>query len=276
MSVEYFSKKYEGLSDYEQKCYPSSSNVQVFKYCDNPPSYEIRASFEDVKGLIEKLGAPQHFNRVYCLRICSGAMFIDKSDKSFKRFKNYTVEQFGLVIEPELQKRGGVDAGYTSLKESDYLCLPLYWNERPDYRVQVWRSRVFACPITAIQTSPSKPLVSNLPLIMCLEERWHPYRGKRRSLTWLEHRYRSSETFEEFRRDALSILGDGRRRRRQKLYDDPDEFYRQLLIAYKKAAKGGNKDPSQPDVAFEMKPSISIRTLQYRLKEHGISWPPQR
>jgi hypothetical protein len=279
MSVDYFYKSLankEGL-DYDNRCYPGTSNIQVFKYCDEPPSYEIRASFDGIRGLLEELEAPRHFNRVYCLRICSAAMFVDKSDRSFKRFKDYTVEQFGLLIEPDLQKRSGIDAGYTSLKSADYLCLPVYWNESPSYRIQVWRSRVFACPITDIQTTPSKPLGQNLPLVMYLEERWHPYRGKSRSLKWLEHRYRSSKTIEQFRRDTLLILGDVKRGGRQKqIYPDPDKFYQDLRKAYEKVAKRSKKEPSQIEVALEMEQELSLKTFQTRLNDYEISWPLKR
>jgi hypothetical protein len=275
MSVIYFHSRGKNVPDYEQKCYPGTSDIQVFKYRDNPPSYEIRASFEGVRNLIEALESPRHANRIYCMRICSGAMFIDKSDKSFRRFKNYTVEQFGLLIEPTLQKRGGVDAGYTSLKESDYLCLPLYWNENPDYRIQVWRTRIFACSTADIQTSPSKPLGPTLPLVMYLEERWHPYRGKRRSLTWLEHLNRNNKVIEQFRRDALLILGNVKRSGRRKLYANPEVFYQEMLRAYNEVGKRAEKDPSQEEVAEEMKPELSVRTFRQRLNQHEISWPPK-
>src|SRR5918911_2327060 len=275
MPINYFYESFENKEslDYERRCYPSASNIQVFKYRDNPSSYEIRASFKGIRGLIEEIKAPHHFNRIYCLRICSGAMFIDKSDKSFKRFMNYTVEQLGLLIEPELQKRGGVDAGYTLLEASDYLCLPIYWNERPDYRVQVWRTRIFDCPLADFHTSPSDPLGPTRPLYLYLEERWHPNTGKQRSLIWFSHRCKKGKKIDQFRRDALLILGDSKGLGRPKKYGNRNDFIRELKKAYEQVAISGMKDPTQPQVAEEME--ISLLTFQRYLGEYNIPWPPR-
>jgi hypothetical protein len=275
MPVDYFYKTLEGKEgfDYQNKCYPSPSNIQVFKYRDDPISYEIKAGFEGVSSLIETLRAPHHFNRIYCLRIFSGAMSVPKSDESFKRFMGYTVEQFGLLMVPEFGIRGGADAGHTILKKSNYLCLPLYWSERPGYRVQVWRTRIFDCPLSKFPTSLSSPLGPDRWINLYMEERWHPNTGKKRSLTWYEHRCKSGGKIEQFRKDALLILGDPIRTGRPKIHADPNIFLLEVRRKYEEIAESCKKDPTAPDVAFEME--VTLPTFNRRLKEYGIPWPPR-
>lgn len=186
----------------------------------------------------------------------------------------YTVEQFGLLLEPELQRRGDVAAGYTSLKESNYLCLPLYWSERPDYRVQVWRTRIFDCPLVNFPTSLSSLFGPARPVNMYMEECWHPNIGKERSLTWFEHRYRVGQKIDQFRKDALLILGDPKRIGRSKKYGSRNDFILDLKEAYEKVLGISGDDPTQLEVASEMKIEITLLTFQRRLKEHGIPWPP--
>lgn len=273
MPVEYFYKKDEGLFDYKERCYPNLSDIRVFRYRDEPPSYEIRAEFEGVRDLLEELKAPSHVNRIYCLRIYDGAMFIPKADRSHKRFINYTVEQFGLLMVPELKERGGFETGYTSLKASNYLCVPIYWNERPDYRVQVWRTRVFNCPRANFLTSISNPFGPSRPFCMYLEERWHPNIGKQRSLTWVEHRSREGKEIDQFRKDALLILGEPRRAGRKRAYTDPGRFIQDLKEAYEEIAHSGINDPTQHQVAFAL--GIASMTLKRYLDRYGIPWPPR-
>jgi hypothetical protein len=260
----------EAPLDFEQRCYPNASDIKVFRYRDSPPAYQIWGGFDGVKQLIEELGAPNHVNKIYCVRLSSAEEFFKAGSLPSKRFLNYSVERFGLRIEafPEVESKGRVQP---LIKDSTlYLTQPSYWYERSDYLIQVWRIRVFASPVDSIHTSLSNPLTSTKPLRMYFEECWHPNRGKARSLHWLKSRNSNSES-DRFKEDALRILDGVKRKGRPpgtKKLIVPDEF----IIRYEKACKEIKRTGqlNQDLVAYEM--GISTSTLYRRLKDHHLSW----
>lgn len=261
----------EEKADFEQRCYPSTSDIQVYRYLDKPPAYEIRAGYEGVRGLLEDLQAPSQFNKIYCVKLSSAEEFFKKGKLPSKRFLNYAIERFGLKI----RVRG--DVKNPIIPDSlIYVSQPSYWTETSDYLVQVWRTRIFALPVERIVTSLSKPLSLPKPLEIYFEETWHPTRGKARSLHWIYNRHRNNSKIEQFKRDALCILDGipqlGRPRGPVK-YSNPDEFIHTYEQVYRTLAKNNEDKVGQELVASKM--GISVSTLQRRLKGKKRSDPPQ-
>lgn len=256
----------------EDRCYPDVSDILVLRYRDNPPAYAIKARFEGISELIRELGSPHAVNRIYCVRFSRVDELLTTPDLH-TRFKNYSVERFGLNI--------GIFASVNKLKplirdSAGFISQPSYWHERPNYLIQVWRTRVYASPISNIRTSLDKPLGVPNPFEMYLEERWHPTRGKDRYLHWLEHRHRNNSKVDQFRRDALLILQGARKRGRPlgtKAYNTREQFLLDYVEAYSTVARRTMGKPTQYLVVLEME--ISVSALQRFLKEFDVPWPPE-
>jgi hypothetical protein len=184
---------------------------------------------------------------------------------------NYCVEKFGLRIEPfpVRNRKGKLTAPLG--KASNFLIPPIYWSERSDYVIQVWRTRIFACPVTDVRPSLSKP-VSDRHWAMYLEESWHPNKGKARSLHWSEPRNHRISAVDQFKKDALRIL-DGAKQGRPlgtKKFSSKEEFIPKYREAYLKARRRG-ENGRQP-VADEL--GISLSTLNRRLVDHDLTFTP--
>jgi hypothetical protein len=231
------------------------------------------AGFDGARQLIEELGAPHYDNAIYCVRLDSAEGMVKTGRLPSKSFSNYTIERFGLRIESYRTARSKGESQSLISDSSQYLCQPTYWRERPDYIVQVWRTRIFACPVTDIQTSLSNPLTPPRFLRMYFEECWHPNRGKARSLHWLEPRDRSKSKVDQFKKDALIILDGAKKLGRPpgtKKFDSPDEFILKYKEAYLKVNRVATPTPEL--VANEM--GISQSTLYRRRIKYHSSWPP--
>jgi len=261
------------LLDFEQRCYPNSSNIKVFRYRDNPPAYQMLAGFDGARQLIEGLGAPHYDNAIYCVRLDSAEGMVKTGRSPSRRFSNYTIERFGLRIESYRTARSKGESQSLISNSSQYLCQPTYWRERPDYIVQVWRTRIFACSVTDLHASLSNPLTPPRFLRMYFEECWHPNRGKARSLHWLEPRDSSSSKIDQFKKDALRILDGVKRIGRPpgtKKLKFKDEFILKYEKAYLKVRQTGTI--TQELVADEME--ISTSTFYRRINKYKLSWPP--
>jgi hypothetical protein len=265
----------DGVDDgLEERCYPSASDILVFRYRDDPPAYAIKARFAGISELLKELRAPDDANRIYCVKF-SGVEEVLKTGDLPPRFKNYSVERVGLNIGTLTRLAGGGKLKPFIRDSKLFISQPSYWHERPNFLIQVWRTRVFACPVTQLQTDLSHPLSFIRPLSMYLEERWYPTRGKDRYLHWAVHHQRNNSRIEQFRRDAVQILeGGGKlgRPKGTKIHNSREEFIREYGAAYSKSAQGGEGEPSQVSVASVME--ISVSTLQRRLREFSITWPP--
>jgi hypothetical protein len=260
--------------DFEQRCYPDATDIKVFRYRDDPPAYQIWAGFDGIRQLIEELGAPHHVNRIYCVRLSRAEEFFKTNRLPSKRFLSYSVERFGLRIEPFPILKGEGKSPQLIRDSSLYTDQPSYWHERHDYLVQIWRTRVFACQVDHLNASLSAPLSIPRPLQMYMEECWHPMRGKSRSLHWLEPRDSNNSKIDRFKKDALLILDGVNRIGRPpgtKKYNAQSEF----VLEYEKACSIVKRRGKlrQDLVAGIME--ISPSTLYRRLREYHLKWSRQ-
>lgn len=264
------------VAEYEQRCYPDGSRPLVFQYRDRPPAYQILGEFQEIKPLIKQLGAPTADNAVFCVRWSSAAEFFKQKLIPPRRFLNYSIERFGLRVQPFPIGNSQCKTTGDIKNSSRFLTQPRYWFERENYLVQVWRTRIFAYPIKDIRSSLSNPIspFSLSTQSMHLEERWHYCRGTARTLYWLEPRDNRRREVDQFMCDALRILDGfkpiGRPAGTRK-FNSPDEFtikYRQayLALARRKA------DPTHEEVATEL--GISLSTFNRRLREYHLPFPP--
>jgi hypothetical protein len=148
----------------ESRYYPGLYNAQVFKYSDDPPAYVITPKFAGVRHLIQELDLPEDQESVYFSRLFKAEDFVKFAlRRSNKNFENYAVEVFGLKINLPEPLPAGTWLPPTP-DPSQYKCSPMYWEEYGMRLIQIWRIRVFACPVEVILTSPSNPLSSLSPM----------------------------------------------------------------------------------------------------------------
>jgi hypothetical protein len=260
------------VAEYEQRCYPDASHPLVFQYRDRPPAYQILGEFEGVKPLVEEFDLPKAYNAQFCLR-WSGADELLKTKVSLpRRFKDYSVERFGLRIQPfPIGNSQSKSTG--NIKDSaTFVSQPRYWVERDDYLVQVCRTRVFAFPVKDIESGLSNPLLPSSQR-MHVEERWHRNRGTTRNLFWAEPRV-SRRQVDQFVQDALRLLYGYKRIGRPpgtKKFNCPDEFKSAYRKAYLNVARRKD-EPTRPDIATEL--GISLSTFIRRLSEYDLPFPP--
>lgn len=173
-SIRELVRRREEEAEYNRKCFPSRDNIQVFQMSGNPPSFYINPDFEGVRQVVKDLDIPNSSEATYFLRFFHGAEFIKYHKRSFLKFKKYAVEAFGIRIKLpadvdlfKLERQPLPEA-------TDYKYPPFYWYESPYHLVQIWRLRIFNCPLERIQVPISNPLNPNIPPIVRFEWRWNP------------------------------------------------------------------------------------------------------
>jgi transcriptional regulator of acetoin/glycerol metabolism len=182
------------------------------------------------------------------------------------------VEEFGLSIkrpkfDPELIRIPNPAIPNPLL----YKSTPRYWLlDGGERLIQVWRSRVFACPITAIETNVEQPFCAPGTEVKYFEETWHPRRGQNQSIKELQaQKSWTSGDLEEFYRDILRMLG--RKVRRSGTYDATEELRKDLDDASSRIATYRSKRGGLETYAAELK--IDRKTLARRLRRYGLSLP---
>jgi hypothetical protein len=110
----------------------------------------------------------------------------------------------------------------------------MYWQEYDMRLIQIWRIRVFACPVELIQTSPSNPFGSLSSNVLYFEERWHPKRIVERKLFGLEHLAELHISVERFYKNAMEIVS-GQTKKSTRF--TPDSFKRKYEEKYSELAR---------------------------------------
>jgi len=260
------------VAEYERRCYPDDSNPQVFQYRDRPPAYQILGTFEGVRPLVEEFDLPKAHNNHFCLR-WSGADELIKTKVSLpRRFKNYSVERFGLRIQPFPIGKSQSKSTRDIKKSATFVTQPRYWLEWEDYLVQVCRTRIFAYPVKEIKSNLSNPFSLSFRG-MYVEERWHPYRGTARNFFWKEPCVSRREA-DQFIQDALRLLYGYKpigRPPGTKKFNSPEEFKPAYRKAYLNIARRED-EPNREAVASEL--GVSASTFYRRLGEYHLPFPP--
>lgn len=271
--------KIEELKE-ELKSYPSSRSWQVYLETDDPLIYRIRGSFPAAQEIIKTLGMPANTSETYWLLITKG----NRIRKKHKKYGNYAVEDFGIGIkgvklDPETEISDETHLPNWPLDPqmpdpSAYKREPRYWRLFGGvHLVQVWRSRVFSCPLDDINSTVEDPFSLKQPRIMYFQETWHPHRGQKRWIAGLENTEHSTKwDLSEFYRDALRLLGYKTRKLGPYAYVNIDVFLRDFEDACAKVRQRQTRRPSLTNVALEL--LIDRRTLKKCLERFDIPWPP--
>jgi len=269
-------KEEEGSIDYERRCYPSNNDLQVYQLAYDPPTYCIKPNFEGLKQLTHLLHLPSRTDQPYYSQFFRGELFSKSKEQDSQNLEGYSVEFFGFRLLPS------EPAEYTYLPRqlfpspSNYNCLPrfLYID---DYRlIEIYRMRVFSCPLETLNIKTSSPLSPLEPKIMYVEETWHPLCDEHKTIIGLEPKLAQKYSYkQEFIEAAFSILEYKKkpgRRTGPTNYESSQLFIEDLTQAYYFLVDSEVRRPSQDSVAREL--GISRTTLCRYLNFFGTSWPP--
>jgi hypothetical protein len=272
-SIRELVRRHEEEAEYNRKRFPSPDNIQVAQMSDKPPAFYISPDFEGVRQVVNDLNMPHSFDAGYFLRFFHGAEFIKYHKRSFLKFKKYSVEAFGVRIKLP------ADVDLFKLEwqplpdPTNYKYPPSYWYESPYHLIQIWRLRVFKCPLERIQVPISNPLNPHVPPVVKFEWRWHPQNDPQYILYGphnLFPRYPPKPI--AFFNDCRRIIGLGRAIGRPSEFADPDFFIQIVTDAFRRLLKRNRSRPSRQLVAEKLE--IDRKTLYHYLNFFKVPWPP--
>lgn len=252
--------------------YPNRDEWQVQKLTYYLPIYLIRPAFKGVKELVEELDLPSGPEELYYSRFCSGSEYVNCAGPSIEQYERYTVELFGLKIKPT--KPLTYPLKYEIPDPAQYATPPEYWQYSHREIIQIWRLRIFDCPLTEIQTTTASPLSPHHPDKLYLEVRWHPNRPKLIFMGGFSHVHISFlEELKRFFGDAYRILEKvnpvGRPPGTSK-YPDSDGFRRRLMRELRAYRKRHETKPGEKEIAFKM--GLSVSTFKRCMRSAGLLW----
>lgn len=272
-SIRELVRRHEEEVEYNQRCFPNRDNIQVFQISNKPPAFYIHPNFEGVRQVAKDLGISDDLDAVYFLRLFNASEFIKYHKRSVLKFKKYTVEAFGIRI------KLSADADIFKWERqplpnaSNYAYPPLYWYENAYHLVQIWRLRIFKCPLENIKVPISDPLTPNIPPVIKFEWRWHPQKHPAHFLYGPHNMTpRRPPKPLSFFKDCFRIIRDEGRRGRPREFPDRDFFIQVLKDAFQRLQERTVKPPSRQLVAEKLE--IDRTTLKSTLKWHSVSWPP--
>lgn len=241
----------------------------------SPLTYMISPSFIDALETLDNLKMPREVYRRYHLRFLSVEDFLRGMDyarpKLDERYRNYTVQTFGLISD---YKRG-MRLPLPPPDPSQYKCQPMYWTILDLLPIQIWRIRVFSCPLGKVKTSIHNPFGVFPSGTVYVEQRWHPQAGVSRYIGGLEKPPSPPRIgLDQLYEDALRILEGNIKRGRPRGTTEytRNTFGRDLKKYYRKLWKQNRQRPSKTAVAVKM--GISRASLYNYLKLFTVRWPP--
>jgi hypothetical protein len=258
----------------ERRFYLNIGETPVVQLNAKPPAYIIHSSFQGLRDLLIELDMPEDPRHVYCAKLFPGFDMRYKK-RGHEKPQKYSAEIFGLFLKlPDLTSYDLKD--WFLNERSQYKCQPRYWASPSGHIVQIWRLRLFHCPITNVRTSISNPLSPSAPAVVYLEERWHPQREMKLSLNGLEHlRDSKISPFIQFTSDALGAIGKTKRAGRPRWsgkYKSPEAFIEAYRRAYFDLLLEKNDEPIQEAVAYKLK--LTYTNFKRLKRKSEVEWPP--
>ncbi|MDT4956123.1 MAG: hypothetical protein QOJ02_4261 [Acidobacteriota bacterium] len=252
--------------------YPHRDNWQVHKLTVYLPIYIIRPTFEGIKRLVEELDLPSGPRELYYSRLYSGGEYVTPTGQRIEKYEKYTVEAFGLKMEPTPPL--SYPLKYEIPDPSQYSTPPKYWQNSHREIIQIWRLRIFDCPLEALETTAANPLSPYHPNTLYLEERWHPNRPRLVFLGGLSDVNISFlPELKRFFCDAYRILERLNPKGRPpgtSTYSSSNAFCRRMKKELREFRKSEKYKPTEKQIAFKM--GISESTFKRHLRIAGLSW----
>jgi uncharacterized Zn-finger protein len=158
----------QSREDHQRSCYPSTQDVQVYLVRDHPRVYLMCPRFEPARELAEELGMPVEDDTRYVLCLYTGALF-KRDHERYEQFKNCSLEIFGLSISLPSTIPDPLPHRVPLPDPSQYKTEPTYYWWNGFSLVQVWRRRIFPCPVESLKSTLAEPLSPKEPETLYLE-----------------------------------------------------------------------------------------------------------
>ncbi|HEX8495364.1 MAG TPA: hypothetical protein VF658_21305 [Pyrinomonadaceae bacterium] len=265
-----FLRFHEQEIEYKRRKVSDGFTKFVYQLSEKPPAYCFHPYFEGTRQIVEELNMPCDLDRLCFLRYFHGGDFSKYQKRYSKKFKRYAVEALGI-------RTWGPD--FNPFKKetcpppdpSQYKHPPMYWYEDRWCLVQVWRIRVFDCPLETIQVPLSNPLMPYLPPVLKCEWRWRPNNVS--MLDFFErqqlHTFGRSK-LQSFYKYCKSVTGGEIKRGRPNEYTDKNSFVQDFTDAYQLLDEGNETSPRRSLIADEL--LIDRKTLRYYLNHFNVSF----
>jgi hypothetical protein len=259
--------------DYERRCHPSANDVRVYLVRDRPRVYVTCAGFEPARALANELGMPVDERARYIVCHYTGALF-KRGDKKYEQYKKYSLEIFGLEINLPSPPPDPLLPRVPLPDPTPYKSEPTYYWWNGFNLVQVWRRRVFPCPVEDLRSSVAEPLSPGEPQTLFMEERWHPDAADRRVIVGGPDKITTRMTaLNRFQTDAFGILNYQNKRGRKrgsKKFRSKEAFIKAGRKAYGDYMDLMGERPNQIQLAEEM--GISESTFNNYMNEYELVW----
>lgn len=259
--------------DHERRCYPSDNDVQVFLARDRPRVYFMYARFEPARALAEELGMPVDEGARYIVCHYTGALF-KRGDERYEQYKKYSLEIFGLAVGLPSPPPDPFPPRVPLPDPAPYKSEPTYYWWNGFSLVQVWRRRVFPCPVEELRSSLAEPLSPREPQTLFMEERWHPSAADRHVTGGGPAKVTMRLTaLNRFQADAFGILDYQNRKGRKrgsKIFRTKEAFLKAARKAYGEYVDFLGECPNQLQLAEQME--IAESTFYNYMNEHELIW----
>lgn len=271
--VLYNIKANKEREDYERSCYPSARDVQVYLARDRPRVYLINARFDPARALAEDMGMPVEGDTHYVLCLYTGSLF-KRNHERYEQFKKYSLEIFGLSIDLPSPAPDPIPLRVPLPDPSQYKSEPTYYWWNGFNLVQVWRRRIFPCPVESLKSTLAEPLSPKEPQTLYLEERWHPVTGLHVNIGGPSKIVSQVVKRNRFETDAFAILDYHSKKGRKigsKIYRTKEEFQDAVRKAISEFEDLTGSRPNQTQVIAHME--ISPSTFYLYINDHELEWP---
>jgi hypothetical protein len=261
----------------EDEYYPTSGNVEVFRFGRNPLTYTISPKFNGVAKILHELQIPTDPDQSYSLSYVSIRNFLKYSGRYYHkiadRYQKYTVETFGLVIKPPPDFNFDTDVPRPDA--SQYKCQPFYWTFCGVVLVQVWRLRVLSCPMEDLKMCPSNPFGTFPSGTVYVAERWSPQEERIRFIDWIGKASLSQKKRLTFYEDAVRIIeGTFKLGRPQGTKKYTKALFRdKLKLAYQELYDE-KTNPTPKQFALALKSELSVAAFKNYMNDIGNPKPP--
>ena len=240
----------------------------VYQLSEKPPAYCVGPDFEGIQQIAQELCMTSDMDRFYFLRYFHGGDFLKFKRRSAKKFRRYTVEALGMQTSTTNANLCKLMI-YPLTDMSKYKHPPFYWHEAPWRPIQIWRIRVFDCPLETIKVPLSNPLSIYTPPISQFEWRWHPDRDP--ELYFYEpsgRRMPQNIVPRSFSKYCRSITRTEIKRGRPEVFTDPD-FFIKIFTDARQKLKDRNGKASMGLIA-EDELQVNRKTLRKYLNRFGV------
>jgi hypothetical protein len=258
---------------YERSCYPSVHDKQVFLARDRPRVYLMYTRFEPARALANELGMPVDEGARYIVCHYTGALF-KRGDKRYEKYKKYSLEIFGLAVDFPSPTPDPLPPRVPLPDPAPYKSEPTYYWWNGFDLVQVWRRRVFLCPVEELHSSLAEPLSPREPQTLFMEERWHPGAADRRvTVGGPDHITTRMTVLNRFQTDAFGILNYQNRKGRKrgsKKFRSKEAFIKAGRKAYGDYMDFLGERPNQLQLAIKM--GISESSFNNYMNEYELVW----